>query len=122
MSCARPLVTPPPPGPGDTTHDGPPMTSGDLDPLIHVPARLQIVVTLAALPDGDGTSFTHLQDMLGLTAGNLLAHLRKLEHAGYIICERTRAGASRGTTVALTKRGRAAFDAYLKALRALLGG
>jgi len=29
------------------------MTAGVLDPLIHVPARLRIVATLAALPDGD---------------------------------------------------------------------
>jgi hypothetical protein len=28
----------------------------ELDPLIHVPTRLRIVVTLAALPDGDALS------------------------------------------------------------------
>jgi hypothetical protein len=38
-------------------------------PLIHVPARLKIVATLAALPDGDALSFTRLQDMIGLTPG-----------------------------------------------------
>ena len=43
------------------------MTIDALDPLIHVPARLQIVATLAALPDGDALSFTRLQDMIGLT-------------------------------------------------------
>jgi hypothetical protein len=36
-----------------------------LDPLNHVPARLQIMATLAALPDGDALSFTRLQDMIG---------------------------------------------------------
>jgi hypothetical protein len=55
------------------------MTADTLDPLIHVPARLQIVATLAALPDGDALSFTRLQDMIGLTPGNLITHLRKLE-------------------------------------------
>jgi len=29
------------------------MTDDALDPLIHVPTRLKIVATLAALPDGD---------------------------------------------------------------------
>jgi hypothetical protein len=43
------------------------MTDDGLDPLIHVPTRLKIVATLAALPEGDGLSFTRLQDMLELT-------------------------------------------------------
>ena len=60
------------------------MTADTLDPLIHVPARLQIMATLAALPDGDALSFTRLQDMIGLTPGNLITHLRKLEDAGYL--------------------------------------
>ena len=34
------------------------MTDDALDPLIHVPARLRIVATLAVLPDGDALSFT----------------------------------------------------------------
>jgi len=45
------------------------MTADTLDPLIHVPARLWIVATLAALPDGDALSFTRLLDMIGLTPG-----------------------------------------------------
>ena len=53
------------------------MTTDELDPLIHVPTRLKIVATLAALPDGDTLSFTRLQDMIGLTPGNLIIHLRK---------------------------------------------
>ena len=42
------------------------MTTGELDPLIHVPTRLKIVATLAALPDGNALPFTRLQDMPGL--------------------------------------------------------
>src|ERR1700745_23276 len=60
------------------------MPTAELDPLIHVPTRLKIVATLAALPDGDTLSFTRLQDLIGLTPGNLIIHLRKLEDAGYI--------------------------------------
>ena len=98
------------------------MTNEELDPLIHVPTRLKIVATLAALPDGDTLSFTRLQDMIGLTPGNLIIHLRKLEEADYISSEKTRNGSVQKTTVTLTSRGREALDAYTQALRNLLGG
>jgi DNA-binding MarR family transcriptional regulator len=98
------------------------MTDDGLDPLIHVPTRLKIVATLAALPDGDALSFTRLQDMLELTPGNLIIQLRKLEEAKYISSERTGAGSAQKTTVALTSQGRAALAAYTRALRDLLAG
>ncbi|HEY2520946.1 MAG TPA: transcriptional regulator [Streptosporangiaceae bacterium] len=97
------------------------MNDNGLDPLIHVPARLRIVVTLAALPHGDTLSFTRLQDMLALTPGNLIVQLRKLEEAGYLSSEKTRNGSAQKTTVALTGRGRAALGAYTQALHDLLG-
>ena len=100
---------------------GPAMT-GELDPLIHVPTRLKIVATLAALPDGDSLSFTRLQDLLELTPGNLIIHLRKLEEAGYLSTEKTKNGTAPKTTVALTSQGRAALSSYTKALRNLLSG
>ena len=98
------------------------MNDDGLDPLIHVPTRLKIVATLAALPDGDALSLTRLQDMLELTPGNLIIQLRKLEEAGYISSEKTRNGSAQKTTVNLTSRGREALGAYTKALRDLLGG
>jgi DNA-binding MarR family transcriptional regulator len=98
------------------------MADDGLDPLIHVPTRLRIVATLAALPDGDGLSFTRLQDMLELTPGNLIIQLRKLEEAGYLSSEKTRNGSAQKTTVALTSEGRKALGAYTQALRNLLSG
>jgi DNA-binding MarR family transcriptional regulator len=98
------------------------MNDDALDPLIHVPTRLKIVATLAALPDGDTLSFTRLQDMIGLTPGNLIIHLRKLEEADYISSEKTRNGTVSITTVALTGHGRKALGTYTQALRDLLGG
>ncbi|HEY3765354.1 MAG TPA: transcriptional regulator [Gaiellales bacterium] len=98
------------------------MSATELDPLIHVPARLRIVATLAALPDGDALSFSRLQDMIGLTPGNLITHLRKLEDAGYIDTDKTGTGAASRTSVALTRAGRIALDTYTAALRDLLGG
>jgi DNA-binding MarR family transcriptional regulator len=97
------------------------MTTEELDPLIHVPTRLKIVATLAALPTGDTLSFTRLQDMIGLTPGNLIIHLRRLEEAGYLTSEKTKNGSAPKTTVALTSHGRDALTSYRHALRDLLG-
>ena len=90
------------------------MTTDSLDPLIHAPARLRIVATLAALPDGASLSFTRLQDMLELTPGNLITHLRKLEDAGYLNSETTGNGRASRTSIALTRHGRA--DAHENSL------
>jgi DNA-binding transcriptional ArsR family regulator len=98
------------------------VTLDALDALIHVPARLQIVATLAVLPDGDALSFTRLQELIGLTAGNLITHLRKLEDAGYVCTEKTGNGPASRTAVALTRRGRAALEEYTETLRGLLPG
>jgi DNA-binding MarR family transcriptional regulator len=98
------------------------VTTGTLDPLIHLPARLRIVATLATLPHGDRLSLTRLQDMTGLTPGNLASHLRKLADAGYVQTERTRSGGNPPTVVALTHRGRGALDRYSAVLRQLPAG
>jgi len=96
------------------------MNEDGLDTVIHAPARLRIVVTLASLPEGDDLSFTRLQDLIGLTPGNLITHLRKLEDAGYIQTERNGNGTTARTSVALTHAGRAALDRYTTAVRQLL--
>jgi DNA-binding MarR family transcriptional regulator len=97
------------------------MGTDTLDPVIHAPARLRIVATLAALRDGDNLSFTRLQDMLELTPGNLITHLRKLEDAGYLNSETTGNGRAANTTLTLTHQGRDALATYTDALRGLLG-
>ena len=53
------------------------MSEDGLDPVIHAAARLRLMVTLAALPEGDNLSFTRLQELIGLTPGNLITHLRR---------------------------------------------
>jgi DNA-binding MarR family transcriptional regulator len=97
-------------------------TDDALDPLIHTPARLRILVTLAALPDGDVLSFTRLQKLLDLTPGNLITHIRKLEDAGYLSSEKSGNGTASRTSISLTQRGRAALDTYTATLRGLLDG
>jgi DNA-binding MarR family transcriptional regulator len=96
------------------------MSEDELDPAIHVPARLRIMVTLASLRDGDDLSFTRLQDLIGLTPGNLITHLRKLQDAGYITTEKNGSGVTGRTAVALTTGGRAALERYTTVLRGLL--
>ena len=98
------------------------MSDAPLDPVIHAPARLRIVATLAALEDGDSLSFPRLQQMLELTAGNLITHLRKLEDAGYLLTRKRDAGPSSVTSIALTPAGRHALDEYSATLRAILDG
>ncbi len=96
------------------------MTEDELDPVIHAPARLRLVVTLATLPDGDTLSFTRLQDLIGLTPGNLITHLRKLDDAGYVQMDKSGSGVNAVTAVSLTRDGRAALDRYSATLRRLL--
>ncbi len=96
------------------------MSIDGLDPVIHGPARLRIMVTLATLPEGDDLSFSRLQDLLSLTPGNLITHLRKLEDAGYVTTVKTGAGVTARTSVSLTRDGRAALARYTAVLRQLL--
>jgi DNA-binding MarR family transcriptional regulator len=92
----------------------------ELDPVIHAQARLRVVSALSALRDDDKVTFPRLQESLGMTAGNLSVHLRKLEDAGYVEVTKTHQGRTPATLIRLTRRGRLAFEEYTAALRALL--
>ena len=98
------------------------MSSGavPLDPVIHAQARLRIMATLAGLPRGNEMVFPRLREMLGMTAGNLSTHLSRLEEAGYVSQSKTFTGRTPATYLALTTRGRAAFEEYTRALREML--
>jgi DNA-binding MarR family transcriptional regulator len=97
-----------------------PAENDGLDPVIHAPARLRVMVTLATLKDGDDLSFTRLQELLELTPGNLITHLRKLEDAGYVTTAKSGSGVTSRTAVSLTRQGRKALDTYTTVLRQLL--
>ncbi|MFB4282895.1 MULTISPECIES: winged helix-turn-helix domain-containing protein [unclassified Nonomuraea] len=92
----------------------------ELDPVIHAQARLRVIASLNVLGDGDEMAFNSMKELLGMTAGNLSVHLTKLEEAGYVRITKTHKGRTPVTYVALTKRGRLAFEDYTKAIRALL--
>jgi DNA-binding MarR family transcriptional regulator len=92
----------------------------ELDPVIHAQARLRICAALATLEVGESISFPRVQDLLGMTAGNLSTHLRKLEDAAYVDVTKTHQGRTPVTYLALTTAGRRAFEDYTTALRRLL--
>ncbi len=97
------------------------MSDDELDSVIHVPARLRIMVTLATLRDGDDLSFTRLQDMIGLTPGNLITHLRKLEDSqAALTTAKSGKGVTARTAVSITSDGRLALDRYTVVVRDLL--
>ena len=91
-----------------------------LDPVIHAQPRLRITVALAALGPDDMITFSRLQELAGMTAGNLATHLRKLEEAGYITITKSYHHRLPVTYLALTRLGRRALEDYTAALRDLL--
>jgi DNA-binding transcriptional ArsR family regulator len=91
--------------------------STELDKLIHERLRLGIVSALAANPS---LSFTELRTLLATTDGNISVHTRKLEEAGYIICEKSFKGRVPLTEYRLTAEGRMALTRYLDHMEALI--
>jgi DNA-binding MarR family transcriptional regulator len=85
--------------------------------LIHQRVRLQIMAALHALPPETEVDFGTLRDSLGTTDGNLGAHLRKLEDAGYVAVRKTFVGRRPRTYLALTPQGRLAYEAHVATLK-----
>jgi DNA-binding transcriptional ArsR family regulator len=88
-----------------------------LDRVIHDRTRLAI---LAALAGSETLSFTDLKAITGTTDGNLSVHARRLEDAGYVLCEKTFAGRTPRTEYRLSAAGRGAFKKYLDHMDALI--
>lgn len=100
---------------------GPDAGLPELDPVIHSQPRLRVMVVLAAIGGGDRIAFPRLQELVGMTAGNLSTHLRKLEDAGYLTVSKTHRRRIPVTYLSLTRPGRRALEDYTAALQALLG-
>ena len=88
-----------------------------LDQVIHDRTRLAILAALAA---SETLSFTDLKATTGTTDGNLSVHARRLEDAGYVLCEKTFAGRTPRTEYRLSAAGRRAFEKYLDHMDALI--
>jgi DNA-binding MarR family transcriptional regulator len=89
----------------------------ELDRLIHERVRLGIVSSLAV---NGWLTFTDLRDLLGITDGNLSAHARRLEEAGYVECKKSFDGRTPKTEFGLTSIGRRELESYLDHMEAII--
>jgi DNA-binding transcriptional ArsR family regulator len=91
--------------------------SSELDKVIHERMRLGIISALAA---NKSLSFTELKNLLNTTDGNISVHARKLEDAGYLICEKSFNGRVPLTEYKITKQGKNALERYLNHMETLI--
>jgi predicted ArsR family transcriptional regulator len=89
-----------------------------LDPVLHQPARTQIVAFLSARGEA---SFSDLKRALDVTDGNLGTHLAKLVDAGYVEARDLTAPGRAQTVFRLSPAGRGALEQYVQRLSALMG-
>ena len=92
----------------------------ELNEIIHQPVRLRIMAALVALEPGNEVDFIYLRELLDVTDGNLGAHLRKLEEAGYIAVKKTFVERKPRTFVSATPEGRQRFQEHVAALESIL--
>jgi len=92
----------------------------ELNETIHQPVRLRIMAALVTLELTDEVDFTYLRDLLEVTDGNLGAHLRKLEEAGYISVNKVFVERKPHTYISATPEGRRVFQEHVTALQSIL--
>ncbi len=81
----------------------------ELDPHIHQPTRLRIMMLLSGVEQAD---FNFLRSTVGLTKGNLSSHMSRLEEAGYVLVTKKFDGKMPNTSYRLTRRGGNRLKAY----------
>ena len=91
----------------------------ELDPLIHAPARLQLVTSLSAVSEAE---FSTVRDALDVSDSVMSKHVSALTDAGYVHIRKGSRAGRRTTWIALTPRGRKALSAHVAALRELIRG
>jgi DNA-binding MarR family transcriptional regulator len=90
-----------------------------LDKLLEHRSRLGVCVLLA---DSERIAFSSLKKLVKETDGNMGAHLRKLEDAGYVNVDKRFEKRKPVSWYQLTGKGRTALKAHLDALQALIEG
>jgi DNA-binding transcriptional ArsR family regulator len=85
-----------------------------LDRVIHEKARLSVMTSLIAHPDG--LSFGDLKALCALTDGNLSRHLQVLEEAGLVEVTKGFEGRRPSTRCRLTAEGRRRYLDYVAVL------
>ncbi len=98
-------------------NDGRPQLT-DVDRLIHEPSRFNIMALLYVVESAD---FLFVERQTALTAGNLSAHISRLEAAGYISIAKDFVNRRPHTMLTLTSAGRAAFEKYRLQMKQVFG-
>lgn len=88
-----------------------------LDRLVHEPARLLILTVLA---NARQVEFGFLEQVSGLSRGNLSSHMSKLEAGGLIKVSKRFRGKRPLTELAITAAGRKALVDYRQHLEAVM--
>lgn len=96
---------------------GPAFSLGDIDRVIHSPARLLIMKILFALDEAD---MVFLKAETSLTWGNLSVQIKNLENAGYVAVQKKFDKNRPRTLIRMTIPGRMAFKNYCERLKELL--
>ena len=89
-----------------------------LDRVLHEKARLGILTSLAAKPDG--LLFTDLKGLCNLTDGNLSRHLTVLQEAGVVAIHKGFNGRRPQTLCRLTEAGKKRYLEYIAVLESVL--
>lgn len=92
---------------------------GRLDEVIHSPVRFSVVAALAAV---DRAEFRFVRDTVEVSDSVLSKQVTVLENAGYVKVHKIAVGRRTRTSLSLTRKGRAAFDEHVRALRDIASG
>ncbi len=90
---------------------------GGFDRLIYERVRLGI---MSALATTDQMTFNELKNLFDVSDGNLGAHSRKLEEAGYIVCTKSFEARRPKSLYRITHVGRKALLRYLEHIEAVI--
>jgi len=87
------------------------------DRLIYERVRLGMMSALAVRAE---LTFSELKALFNVSDGNLSAHARKLETAGYVTCTKSFEGRRPRSVYRITAVGRAALNRYLDHVEAVI--
>lgn len=101
----------PVPGSAQTSEDA------KFDRLVYERVRLGIMSALAV---NERLTFNELKSLFDVSDGNLSAHARKLEEAGYLECNKSFEGRRPKSEYRITAAGRKALHRYLEHIEAVI--
>lgn len=86
----------------------------DLDPILHSQLRLSIISILMTVEEAN---FSFIKVATKAAAGNISIQINKLQEAGYINVVKSFKNNYPNTTIAITNKGKEAFETYVNDLK-----